>query len=64
MKLAGMRRGNMRVALQNMENAGFVMAKVPLIAPAEEEKMDDGAPVVAKKVKPKMVTSLRFEVPK
>ena len=60
MKLAGMRRGNMRVALENMEKSGFIMSKVEVADPHGMEISQQTQADVTTKVKPKEVTKIQF----
>ena len=61
MKLAGMRRGNMCVALENMEKSGFIMSKVELADPNPMEISQQTQSEVATKVKPKEITKIQFK---
>ena len=60
MKLAGMRRGNMRMALENMEKAGFVVTKAALPEPVPAGKDHEMSSVVDTKVQPKMITRIQY----
>ena len=60
MKLAGMRRGNMRMALENMEKAGFVVTRAALPEPVPVAGDHEMPSFVDTKVQPKVVTRIQY----